>query len=41
MRYLCECKFQAGFITAFVKDWKNTMCIIDDLHGACAQQLSP
>ena len=40
MRYLYECKFQAGFITAFVKDWKNPMCIIGDLHGACIQQSS-
>ena len=36
MRYLYECKFQAGFITAFVKDWENPMYIIDDLHGVCA-----
>ena len=36
MRHLYECKFQAGFITAFVKDWKNPMCIIVDLHGSCA-----
>ena len=25
MCYLYESKFQAGFITAFVKDWKNPM----------------
>ena len=37
MCYLYECKFQAGFIAAFVKDRKNPMCIIGDLHGACAQ----
>ena len=36
--YLYKCKFQASFITAIVKDWKNLMCIIGDLHGACAQQ---
>ena len=40
MCYLYECKFQAGFITTFVKDWKNPMCITGDLHDACAQQLS-
>ena len=29
MCYLYECKFQAGFITAFVKDWKNpTWCVV-------------
>ena len=37
MCYLYECKFQAGFITAFAKDWKSPMCINRDLHGACAQ----
>ena len=34
MCYLYECKFRASFITAFVKDRKNPMCIIGDLHGA-------
>ena len=40
MCYLYEYKFQAGFITSFVKDLKNPMCIIGDLHGSCAQQSS-
>ena len=41
MRYLYACKFQAGFITTFeVKDWKNLIYKIGDIHGDCNQQLS-
>ena len=40
MCYLYECKVQAGFMTTFVvKDWKNLMYIIGDLHVDCDQQL--